>query len=275
MRSLMVLSVLGAALAAQANPTRLAIAADLPARARAAATLQAAVHSDAPTAPDLRAALAQARDQLPESTARDRCAAAAAGPDDAAALRLLAIELVDDLTFAPVAEAALPVGVPGFLVLDEVELRDYPAYRMVRTAMRGSGMTAFWPLFTHIQTKQIAMTTPVQFDYGEDAEAAHTMAFLYGTPDLGTPGKDGRVEVVDVPAVTVLTVGARGHERAGRVEELHARLRSWLDAEPTWEAAGHLRTMVYNSPSVGGDRRYFEVQLPVRRKPATATTELR
>lgn len=275
MWSLLVLSVLGAALAAQSNPTRLLTAADLPARAGAAATLQAAVDADAATATTLRAALAQVREQLPDSTARDRCAAAAADLADAAALRLLVVELVDDLTFTPVAEAALPAGVPGFVALDEIELRDYPAYRMVRTAMRGSGMTAFWPLFTHIQEKQIAMTTPVQFDYGEDADGARTMAFLYGSPDLGTLGKDGRVEVVDVPAVTVLTIGARGHERAGRVEELHTRLRSWLDAEPAWEAAGHLRTMVYNSPSVGGDRRYFEVQLPVRRKPAPAPAGLR
>ena len=32
-----------------------------------------------------------------------------------------------------------------------------------------------------------------------------------------------------------------------------------------WVVAGPLRTMAYNSPMVRGDRRYFEVQLPVRR----------
>ena len=33
-----------------------------------------------------------------------------------------------------------------------------------------------------------------------------------------------------------------------------------------------MRTMVYNSPSVGADRRYFEVQIPLRPRAKVTTT---
>ena len=79
--------------------------------------------------------------------------------------------------------------------------------------------------------------------------------------------------VVDVPATTVLSLGARGHDRPSRIAELREQLEVWLQRQGEWEAAGPIRTMGYNSPSVGGDRRYFEVQLPVRRKAAAKPRE--
>ena len=110
-----------------------------------------------------------------------------------------------------------------------------------------------------------AMTSPVQMDYRADGERAASMAFLYG--DRSTdPAKVGDgVEVVDVPAATVLSIGANGYERKGRVAALEQRLRAFVAAsDGAWVVAGPLRTMAYNSPMVRGDRRYFEVQLPVR-----------
>ena len=99
------------------------------------------------------------------------------------------------------------------------------------------------------------------------------MAFLYGSPTLGAAGSDGKVEVVDVPATTVLTIGSRGHDRPSRVAELRARIDAWLAQHPEWRAAGEIRTMGYNSPSVAAERRYFEVQLPVQ--PRTARRDAR
>jgi len=151
-----------------------------------------------------------------------------------------------------------------------LEMRSYPAYRMVRTGMRSGSTGAFWPLFQHIQKNEIAMTTPVQVDYEAEGRRATSMAFLYGSPELGPTGKHGRVEVVDVPAMTVLTIGSRGYERPHRIAELHARLLACIDAHADWQAAGPMRTMAYNSPSVGADRRYFEVQVPIRARPAAA-----
>jgi hypothetical protein len=90
------------------------------------------------------------------------------------------------------------------------------------------------------------------------------MAFLYGSIALGDVGSAGKVEVVDVPAMTVLSLGSRGFDRPSRVEEMQARLSGWLRVNHEWELAGELRTMGYNSPTVRRDLRYFEVQIPIR-----------
>lgn len=255
---------------------RLLQPADLPARQTAAALLGFGLDAWQQLGPEaggerLRAALATARQCLPEgSAARARADELTARPAADAALARSVRALASDLTFRPVAEAELPAGMPGFQALDEIELRHYPAYRMARTGMKGGTMGAFWPLFQHIQERQIAMTTPVQIDYEADGERAReaSMAFLYGSPELGPTGADARVEVVDVAPMTVLTVGSRGYDRASRVAELRQRLEAWLQGHPEWQAAGEIRTMGYNSPSVGSERRYFEVQIPIRPRAA-------
>jgi hypothetical protein len=219
----------------------------------------------------LLAALQTARLCLADgSAARSAVEVLLAEPAAPATLLRSVQALAADLTFQPVAEAALPAGVPGFLGLDELELRHYPAYRMVRTEMKGGTFGAFWQLFQHIQEHQIAMTTPVQVDYRADAERTRqaSMAFLYGSRELGDVGQDGTVEVVDVAPHTVLTIGSRGFDRPDRIAALRARLEAWLANHPEWVATGEMRTMGYNSPSVRGERRYFEVQIPVQPRAA-------
>lgn len=254
---------------------RLLLPEDRGARQTAVAVLGMGVDSVRSWSPDiaeerLGLCLATARECLPESMARTRVEALLAHRGSLAASAAAVAELVDDLVFTPVAEADLPRGVPGFQAVDELELRHYPAYRMVRTDMKAGSMGAFWPLFQHIQANEIAMTTPVQVDYRRDGERMReaSMAFLYGSPDLGNAGKDGRVEVVDVPPTAVLSIGARGYDRPARIAELRTRIEAWLAAQADWQAAGELRVMGYNSPSVLGERRYFEVQIPVQRRAA-------
>lgn len=254
-----------------ATRERLLQPADLPTRATVAAELQARLadlRADAAEGgPRLLAALAHARELLPAGSAargalelllQRRAAPAELAPGVA--------ELVSDLTFRPVAQAELPAGVPGYQALDELELRAYPAYRMVRARMRGDVTGAFWPLFEHIKSHDIAMTTPVQIDYEAvgEREREIAMAFLYGSKSLGQPGRDGPTEVVDVPATTVLTVGSRGFARPSRIAELRERLTEWLAHSAEWQPAGPMRVMEYNSPSIGPERRYFEVQVPVQ-----------
>lgn len=254
---------------------RLLQAEDLPARRSAAAVLtfglQALRGDDGE--PRFRAALATAAECLPAgSNARAVLDALRARQEPPQALAAAAAELRDDLEFTPLLQAPLPAGVPGFTVLDEVELRHYPQYRMVRTDMKGGSVGAFWPLFRHIQSHDIGMTTPVQIDFRADGERQrqHAMAFLYGSPTLGTQGPDGAVEVVDVPPTTVLTIGARGYDRAARIDEMRQRLDDWLAEHPEWQAAGPLRLMGYNSPMVPEAKRCFEVQIPLRAATAAA-----
>ena len=54
------------------------------------------------------------------------------------------------------------------------------------------------------------MTAQVEMEYApaatEPAKATTSMAFVYPNPAVGSPGSDGKVQVVDVPEVTVISV---------------------------------------------------------------------
>lgn len=266
---------------------RLLEAADLPGRALAAEELDALLQARADLPTTIALAVFAGRGLPVGSAARARLDAAAgranATEDPQAALgslRSALDELVETLSFRPLQQAELPAGFPGFVAVDEIELRQYPVYRMARTAMQGGSNGAFWPLFRHIESNGIAMTTPVQMDWqtrpGETAERPVRMAFLYGDPAIAPKTTDRGVEVLEMPAQTVLSIGAIGDDRRDRVEQMRARLDAFLAASgAAWVAAGPLRTMGYNSPMVPRDRRYFEVQLPVRRAAEAAPTAVR
>jgi hypothetical protein len=123
-------------------------------------------------------------------------------------------------------------------------------------------------LFRHIKTEGIAMTAPVQMDYEASASqdpAQRSMAFLYGSPDLGQPVAAGAVRVEDVPAAMVLSTGVRGNRTPAKVRIARDQLLDWLSANAErYAPRGELRVMGYNSPFVPAARRYYEVQIPVK-----------
>lgn len=174
--------------------------------------------------------------------------------------------IVSDLRFEPVREADLPDGFPGHTPVGEIQIRHYPAYRAARTEMRGaSEQGVFWTLFGHIKESGIAMTAPVETTFGaDDTELVESsMAFLYASRDLGSSGARGSVDVVDVPTHSAVSIGMRGVQTPERIEGARLRLERWLDERLQWRRSGPLRTMGYNSPMVRGNRRYYEVQIPV------------
>lgn len=179
-------------------------------------------------------------------------------------LRSAVREVLLDLKFRPRMEADLPVGFPVPAPAGELVVKQYPVYRLARTAMDGG---AFWSLFGHIKKNDIAMTAPVEMQYGTDSqqEAVSTMAFLYGRTDLGSPGADGRVEVVDLPATTTISMGVRGGRTEAKVRAARERLERWLaDNAQRYEPAGPLRVMSYNSPFMPQAWQFFEVEIPIR-----------
>ena len=85
---------------------------------------------------------------------------------------------------------------------------------------------------------------------------------------IGTPGQNGNVAVVDVPAATVVSVGMRGQRSDDVLVQAEQRLRAWLERNNgQYEQSGPVRVMGYNSPFVARDRQFFEVQIPVRKAP--------
>jgi hypothetical protein len=178
-------------------------------------------------------------------------------------------------------DTALPVGYPAPTPPGAIELKKYPSVRRAEITSTSSDTgSGFWPLFRHIERNEIAMTSPVEYDYpGVDPSAPRvgewTMAFLYRTPELretGTDEKDSRVAVVDSEPLLVVSLGGRGNYSTARVEGDIATLNAWLQANPEWRAAGAPRALMYNGPTLLQGRKWLEVQIPVERvDPASAT----
>ena len=197
--------------------------------------------------------------------AQERAAAA----DDAPAADLLKAalrEAAETLAFRPVIEAKLPEGFPAPTPVGEIQVKSYPRYRLARAGTQGD--SAFWTLFNHIKKNDVAMTAPVEMTYGEGAKKARpeAMAFLYESVRQGDVGRQGAVDVADAPPMTVVSLGLRGDMSDARVAEARELLEGWLrEHSREYVEAGPLRVMGYNSPFVPRQRRYFEVQVPVRK----------
>jgi hypothetical protein len=169
-------------------------------------------------------------------------------------------------------DTPLPEGYAAPTPPGAIEIKSYPVVRRAVTEVQRGRNGAFWPLFNHIKDRGIAMTSPVEMDYaglrpGEDQpiESA-TMAFLYRRTDQGPQGFDGRVEVADLPPVTVLAIGVRGRHGMDVVVDELDRLDAWLAEHPEWEVAGDARALHYNGPMTWPRNKWSEVQVPVRRR---------
>ncbi len=166
--------------------------------------------------------------------------------------------------FQPIKEAEMPKGFPAYTAVDRIEVKQYPAYRKAAT----SGIAEFWTLFQHIQQNKVAMTAPVEMEYGDPMIAKNkqkSMAFLYERVDQGTAGKQGRVEVTDVPAMTVVSIGCRGESTTTSIDAARGKLVKWLEEKKEdYVPDGPLRLMGYNSPFVPRDKNFFEIQIPVK-----------
>ncbi len=178
---------------------------------------------------------------------------------------------------------ALPVGYPDPTPPGAIELKRYPSVRRAEVSGKGSPDSgrnlAFWPLFGHIQKREIAMTSPVEMDYPALAEPSSapgdwTMSFLYREASLGELGSDGNVRIVDQPAMTVIALGMLGDYSYGGGKAASARLLEWLAAQDEWEIAGRPRALYYNGPEKRSAEKWAEIQIPVRAVARMQPTDL-
>lgn len=177
-------------------------------------------------------------------------------------------------------DTSLPDGYPAPTPPGAIDLKRYPSVRRAEVTrsddpdgmifgLFGGMNSAFWPLFRHIQSREIPMTSPVEMDLPVPSAATASrakswkMAFLYRTSDLGPIGTADRGVIVrDADAVSVLALGISGQIEIGDTEPALASLRSWLDASGAWVEAGPARALYYNDPFT--NPKWSEVQLPVR-----------
>ena len=135
---------------------------------------------------------------------------------------------------------------------------------MLQSRRNTNSSQMFRTLFNHIKKNDIKMTAPVEMTFDDRGESS--MAFLYRAADLGKLGKDGDVQVVDIPANTVLSIAVRGDYSKDNWEVNVVKLNEWLDEHEEWEASGLPRYFGFNSPFVPKFLRYGEIQIPIQKK---------
>ncbi|NRA57076.1 MAG: heme-binding protein, partial [Phycisphaerales bacterium] len=147
--------------------------------------------------------------------------------------------------------AALPEGYPRPTPAGAMEVKHYPSVRRAEITVEASprwGMNmAFFPLFRHIQDREIAMTAPVEADLpmmacddasqmeevdaesNESRTGEMTVSFLYRSSELGPIGDaEENVRVIDTEPVIVLALGIRGTMNNNRIEREIEKLYGWI-----------------------------------------------
>lgn len=170
-------------------------------------------------------------------------------------------------------DTPLPVGYPPPTPPGSIELKKYPQVRRAEYAGQinpNLGMNlGFFPLFRHINRNDIDMTSPVEMEYHgwndvQKSPKSWTMSFLYRSPDMGALGSDGKVTVKDGEPMTVVSVGLNGVYSMETVQRGMGELQEWLSGQQEWVQDGEPRAFFYNDPGVPRDRRWVEVQIPVK-----------
>ena len=178
----------------------------------------------------------------------------------------------------------LPKGYPHPTAPGAIELKTYPLVHRAKVEGRIAPDLAsnfgFWKLFTHIKSREIAMTSPVEMEYDIDIGAptpkvaGWAMSFLYRTPDLGPTGIAGAVVVEDEVEMSFISIGFQGGYGVQQLTRRIDQLKDQLAKMPHLELAGKPRALFYNGPEVRNANRWGEAQLPVQiRKSANPKPE--
>jgi hypothetical protein len=146
------------------------------------------------------------------------------------------------------------------------EIKTLPSARLIASQSSADyfedGNGLFRPLFSYIQDRDIAMTTPVE------AEIAPGVMYFYIGEEVDTATLDATdtVSVHQHPERKVASHGVRGSYSESNFQEAAEALRAWLAENDTYEAAGEPRGVFWNGPFMPGFFKHFEVHLPVRLK---------
>jgi effector-binding domain-containing protein len=183
--------------------------------------------------------------------------------------------------FAYTANAApLPQGFPSPTPEGEIEVKQYPAYRAATVRYSGelsqAANRAFDPLYRHISSNNISMTAPVEARYpvstleaGEmgtpDERGEALVSFLYRSTDVYPQEIAQNIQVEDIAAMTVVSLGLKGSYDYSSYQQSIAQLREWLAQHPEYTVVGSPRRFFYDAPYVPEPLKRSEIQIPIRR----------
>ncbi|MGB3509105.1 MAG: heme-binding protein [Microcoleaceae cyanobacterium] len=163
--------------------------------------------------------------------------------------------------------ASLPQGFPQPTEVNVIEIKEYPQYRGVTYSHKGDARqatrVAFDPLYQHISTNEIAMTTPVEARYVTEGKETE-VSFLYSQPEMIPQKIDSQVMVRDTLPMKVVSIGVQGAYSWESYEQNLQELKDWLAQHPEYEVAGPPRRLLYNSPMTPEYLKRSEVQIEIR-----------
>ena len=175
-------------------------------------------------------------------------------------LRLLTLTVILPLMSSANEKAFPPTEAGAF------EIKTLPAARLIAAQSKAAYFEEnnglFRPLFRYIQTRGIAMTTPVE------AEIEPGVMYFYIGTDVDAEALESteNVSVHELPERIVASHGARGSYSEANFSEAAAALRAWLADNEAYVASGEARGIFWNGPYVPGIFKRFEVHIPVRLK---------
>ncbi len=171
--------------------------------------------------------------------------------------------------------APLPVGFPNPTAHNQIEIKQYPAYRSGTYEYEGNLNDAtsysFNPLFRHISSNNISMTAPVEARYPVDSinqpiqTGKAKISFLYNNSEVQPQKLAQDIQVEDHPPMLVVSLGVQGAYGYGSYQENVAKLKQWLTNHPEYEIAGEPREFLYDSPYTPSALKRREVQIPIRK----------
>ena len=171
--------------------------------------------------------------------------------------------------------APLPKGFPELTLSDQIEVKQYPAYRMATYKTKGdlsqAANQAFSPLYQHISSNNISMTAPVETRYPVSTFEGNTsgeaeVSFLYRTPEIVPAEIAKNIEIKDIPAMTVVSLGLKGAYSYESYQQGLKRLTNWLEKHPDYQRVGNPRRFFYDGPYVPDGLKRSEIQIPIEKR---------
>ncbi|MDY7019884.1 MAG: heme-binding protein, partial [Cyanobacteriota bacterium] len=190
-------------------------------------------------------------------------------------LGIVAIAAIAVYTYNTAIAAPLPKGFPPPTEEGKIEVKRYPAYRSASVLYTGdlslATFRAFDPLFRHINDNEISMTSPVETRYpiftldpnNTDRNGEARVSFLYRDSEIYPQEIAENIEVEDIPAMTVVSIGLRGSYDYRSYQENIKKLRTWLRQNPEYAVVGQPRRFFYDSPFVPEALKRSEIQIPI------------
>ena len=171
--------------------------------------------------------------------------------------------------------APLPEGFPELTAPNQIEVKHYPSYRAATYETKGelskAANQAFSPLYQHISTNNISMTAPVETRYPASTLEGSTsgeaeVSFLYRSAEIVPAEITDNIELKDIPAMTVVSLGLKGAYSYESYQQGLKRLTNWLEKNPDYQRVGNPRRFFYDGPYVPDGMKRSEIQIPIEKR---------